>query len=50
MKNITNSNEITRTVNGGGIWGCRYCKYTSRSFWDICGHVIAHTIGWLENL
>ena len=50
MKNITNSIEITRSTNGGGRWGCRYCGYSSNSFWDVCAHVIAHTIGWLENL
>lgn len=50
MKNITTNTESIRELNGGGTWGCRYCGYTSRSFRDICGHVIAHTIRWLENL
>lgn len=50
MKIITTNHEATRSTYGGGRWGCRYCSYTSYSLWDVCGHVIAHTIGWLENL
>jgi len=46
MKNI----ESIREVNGGGYYQCRVCGYSNKSFWDVYGHALAHTIRFLENL
>ena len=42
MKNITNNNEITRSSNGGGKWGCRVCGYSNNSYATVWGHVAGH--------
>ena len=43
MKRITNS-EVMRKVNGGGYYQCRVCGYSNKSFWNVYGHAIKHTV------
>lgn len=46
MENITNNNEITRSVQAGGYY-CKVCGYTNKSRLNVMGHVASkHPLDW----
>jgi len=46
LKNI----EVIREVNGGGYYQCRVCGYANKSFWNVYGHAIKHTVKAVWNV
>ena len=49
MDNITNNNEITRSVQAGGYY-CKVCGYTNKSRLNVMGHVASkHPLDWFCN-
>lgn len=43
MKNITNSTDVTRSVNGGAtVYSCPWGDYRNTSFWKTYAHAIVH--------